>query len=180
MRTLNFGETVFRAGEAGPAWRVRRGAVRLDMVDAMGQRRFASLAIGGDILGCETLLLGTYTFTASALTQCELISWPEAAGTLAPAESMLASLAQAHRRAADLLTLRGGQAVERVLGLIRLLAERSGRLILPTRQDIAEITDLRIETISRVIKDLERSGVLRTFRIDGVHATRSYIINQSG
>ena len=93
---------------------------------------------------------------------------------------MLASLAQAHRRAADLLTLRGGQAVERVLGLIRLLAERGGRLILPTRQDIAEITDLRIETISRVIKDLERSGVLRTFRIDGVHATRSYIVNQSG
>ena len=80
----------------------------------------------------------------------------------------------------NLLTLRRGQAVERVLGLIRLLAERGGRLILPTRQDIAEITDLRIETISRVIKDLERSGVLRTFRIDGVHATRSYIVNQSG
>ena len=41
--------------------------------------------------------------------------------------------------------------------------------------DVASRSDLWAD----VIKDLERSGVLRTFRIDGVHATRSYIVNQS-
>jgi DNA-binding transcriptional regulator YhcF (GntR family) len=48
---------------------------------------------------------------------------------------------------------------------------------LPTRQNIADITDLRFETISRIIKGLERVGILRPIKIEGVHATRSYAFN---
>ena len=73
-----------------------------------------------------------------------------------------------------LVALRGGQAIDRVLGLVRLLVDGAGRVILPTRQDIADITDLRFETISRIVKQLERSKVLTPIRIDGVHATRSF------
>ena len=47
----------------------------------------------------------------------------------------------------------------------------------PTRQDIADITDLRFETISRIIKGLERSGVLVPVRVEGVRATRSYAVD---
>ena len=94
----------------------------------------------------------------------------------AAADSLLASLAQAQQRAADVVALRGGQAAARVVGLIRLLADSAGRVILPTRQDIADITDLRFETISRIIKGLERSGVLSAVRVEGVHATRSYAV----
>ena len=86
-------------------------------------------------------------------------------------------MAHAQQRAADLVALRGGQAAKRVLGLIRLLADGAGRVILPTRQDIADITDLRFETISRIIKLLERSKVLTPIRIEGVHATRGFQIN---
>jgi hypothetical protein len=55
----------------------------------------------------------------------------------------------AQRRSAELVALHGGQAADRLLGLIRLLADGAGRVILPARQDIADITALRFETISR-------------------------------
>ena len=167
---------IYTAGIEGLAWRVKCGVVRLDTTDKNGELNFASLAIAGDIVGCETMLFGAYTFSASALTHCELSPWPEgeAAGA---GESLLESLALAQRRAADVIALRGGQASDRVLGLIRLLGDGAGRVVLPTRQDIADITDLRFETISRIIKSLERVGVLLPVKMEGVHATRGYAVN---
>ena len=171
-RQLACGERLHEAGEEGLAWRLQRGVLRLDSQHPGGER-FASLAIGGDIVGCETLLFGVYTFSASALTDCELSPWPEGEQALA-GESLLASLARAQQRAAEIVALRGGQAVDRVLGLVRLLAGQDGGVVLPTRQAIADITDLRFETISRIVKQLERSGILVPERIAGVHATRSF------
>ena len=167
------GERIYRAADTGNAWRIATGVVRLDTVQSDGSLHFASLAIHGDILGCETLLFGAYTFSATALTQCELSAWPSAANEMA-GDSLLGSIAQAQRRAADLVALRGGQAIDRVLGLARLLADAGGRVVMPTRQDIADITDLRFETISRIVKQLERAGILNPVRIEGVHATRSF------
>ena len=167
------GAAIYAQGAAGLAWRVRRGVVRLDSVGRDGQPVFASLAIAGDIVGCETLLFGAYTFSATALTACELAPWPEGQATPA-SQSLLESLAQSQRRAADIVALRGGQAVDRVLGLVRLLADGAGQVVLPMRQDIADITDLRFETISRIIKQLERARVLLPVRLEGVHATRGF------
>ena len=169
-------QTIYAAGAEGLAWRVKRGVVRLDTATKNGETSFASLAIAGDIVGCETMLFGAYTFSASALTHCELSPWPdgEPAGA---GESLLESLALAQRRAADVIALRGGQATDRVLGLIRLLGDGAGQVVLPTRQDIADITDLRFETISRIIKGLERVGVLQPVKMEGVHATRGYAVN---
>lgn len=178
-RCFSAGAALYQAGHEGHAWRVRHGVVRLDTLNPAGETAFASLAIAGDILGCETLLFGTYTFSAAALTRCELTPWPEGESAAA-GESLLASLAIAQRRAADVVALRGGQAIDRVIGLIRLLTDPGDRVILPTRQDIADITNLRFETISRLIKGLERSGVLASVRIDGVHATRAYTVNLNG
>ncbi|WP_265945208.1 Crp/Fnr family transcriptional regulator [Dechloromonas sp. A34] len=175
-RTLEAGQAIYQAGGDGLAWRVRHGVVRLDTPTINGETTFASLAIGGDILGCETLLFGCYTFTASALTRCELNPWPEGEPAIA-GEALLASLTIAQRRAADIVALRGGQAVDRVIGLIRLLTDSAGQVVLPTRQDIADITDLRFETISRIIKSLERARVLAPLRIAGVHATRSFQVD---
>jgi CRP-like cAMP-binding protein len=175
--TLNLppGSLLYPAGSLGQPWRLSEGIVRFDSVAKRGEATFASLAIAGDILGCETLLFGCYTFRATALTQCRLIPWPEGAEA-ADSTSLLTSLANAQQRAAELVALRGGQATDRVLGLIRLLADQAGRVVLPTRQDIADITDLRFETISRIVKQLERSEIIRSIRIDGVHATRSFTL----
>lgn len=178
-RNCAAGDGIYRAGGNGQAWRVSSGVVRLDTVAATGNRSFASLAIKGDIIGCETLLFGVYTFAATALTQCLLSPWPEGKG--APAgESLLQSLAIAQKRAAEVVGLRGGEAMARVLNLIRLLADNSGSVILPARQDIADITDLRFETISRIVKRLERAAVLLPVKISGVHATRSFSVDLAG
>ncbi len=171
-------QAIYVAGAEGLAWRVKSGVVRLDTNTKNGGLSFASLAIAGDIVGCETMLFGAYTFSASALTRCELSPWPEGEPAGA-SESLLESLALAQRRAADVIALRGGQASERVLGLIRLLGDGAGRVVLPTRQDIADITDLRFETISRIIKGLERLGVLLPVKMKGVHATRAYAVDLS-
>ena len=171
-------QAIYVAGAEGLAWRVKSGVVRLDTNTKNGDLSFASLAIAGDIVGCETMLFGAYTFSASALTRCELTPWPEGEPAGA-SESLLESLALAQRRAADVIALRGGQASERVLGLIRLLGDGAGRVVLPTRQDIADITDLRFETISRIIKGLERLGVLLPVKMKGVHATRAYAVDLS-
>ncbi len=167
-RQLSCGDQLHQAGDEGLAWRLQRGVLRLD-----GPQGFASLAIAGDIVGCETLLFGVYTFSASALTDCQLSPWPEGDPALS-GESLLSSLARAQQRAAEIIALRGGQAVDRVLGLIRLLAGTDGGVVLPPRQAIADITDLRFETISRIVKQLERAGVLVPERVAGVHATRSF------
>ena len=169
------GSEIHAAGSEGRAWRLRTGVVRLDKVSTNGQAAFASLAIAGDILGCETLLFGCYTFRATALTHCRLAPWPEGEG-MADSTALLASLASAQQRAADVVALRGGQASDRVLGLIRLLADHTGRVVLPTRQDIADITDLRFETISRIVKQLERSQIIQSIRLEGIHATRSFAL----
>lgn len=168
------GDVLFAAGSSGGAWRLECGAVRLDTVGRDGERQFASLAIAGDILGCETLLFGVHTFQATALTRCVLHAWP---GGPLGGDSLLVSLAGAQRRAAEVVALRGGQAVDRLLGLVRLLADDAGRVVLPMRQDIADITALRFETISRLVKRLEQAGVLTPIRLVGVHATRSFQVD---
>ena len=103
------GQAIYVAGAEGLAWRVKSGVVRLDTTTKNGGLSFASLAIAGDIVGCETMLFGAYTFSASALTHCELSPWPEGEPA-GESESLLESLALAQRRAADVIVLRGGQA----------------------------------------------------------------------
>jgi len=180
-RSFQAGEPIYATGAPGLAWRIERGSVRLDADGRSGEESFASLSLPGDIIGSESLLFGVYAFTASALTHCEISPWPEGAPS-ASGTSLLESLAASQRRAAELVALRGGQAIDRVIGLIRIMSDAMGErtaasVVLPTRKDIADITALRLETVSRIIKGLERSGMLRPVRVEGVHATRSFAVD---
>ncbi len=183
-RSFQAGAPIYGLGARGLAWRVERGSVRLDADGHSGEERFASLALPGDIIGSETMLFGAYAFSAAALTHCEISPWPEGAPA-ASGNSLLKSLAASQQRAADLVALRGGQALDRVIGLIRIMSIALGEgtvssVVLPTRKDIADITALRLETVSRIIKSLERSGILQPVRVEGVHATRSFSVNFGG
>lgn len=184
-RSLTFqaGAPIYRIGTPGLAWRVEQGSVRLDADGHSSEACFASLSLPGDIIGSESMLFGSYAFSASALTHCELSPWPEGAPA-AEGNSLLRSLAASQRRAAELVALRGGEALGRVIGLIRIMAGtvdegRDANVVLPTRKDIADITALRLETVSRIIKHLERSGMLHPVRVAGVHATRSFAVDFS-
>lgn len=156
---FSIGDLIHAAGEHGQAWRVRSGAVRLDQVQN-NERSFAGLALKGDILGAESLLFGTYAFEARALGDVELESW------LTPnhppsGESLLQTLAATERRAADTLALRCGKALDRVQQLILMLADSHRQIIIPGLKDMAEITALTEETVSRTISRLRKMGLLQ-------------------
>ena len=148
LRSFKRGESIHASGDHGQAWRVVSGAVRLDAWGPDGPM-FASLALPGDVVGAEALVGGHYAFGARALTPSVLTPWK------VPRTSLLGLFASMQRRAADVLALRGGRAADRVAGLLRLLegsgASATGNHIeMPRLRDVADITDLTIETVSRV------------------------------
>ena len=160
---ISIGERIYVAGSEGIAWRVKSGAVRLDRVTPEGSD-YAGLALRGDVIGAETLLYGRYSFEASAIGDCELEPWLSA-GTTLSGESLLQTLAGAERRAADALALRAGEAFERVRRLCLLLARYrdDGRreITIPELRDMAAITNLTEETVSRAMSRLRRLGILQ-------------------
>ena len=150
------GETIYTAGGTGKAWRLIAGSIRLDL-DTEAASTFAGLAVAGDVIGAETLIFGCYSFAATALSPCVLVSWPEAAESLA-GDSLLHTLANSERRAAEVIALRSGMAMERVRHLLVLLT-RGGLEILPSLRDMADITSLRLETVSRALGVLRKAGI---------------------
>lgn len=163
LRKIPIGERIYTAGSEGIAWRVKCGAVRLDRVTAEGSN-YAGLALRGDVIGAETLLYGKYSFAASAIGDCELEPWLAADKALS-GESLLQTLAAAERRAADALALRAGEAFERVRQLCLLLAryrdEGRKEITIPELRDMAAITNLTEETVSRAMSRLCRLGMLQ-------------------
>ena len=162
--TPNAGDTIYAAGCMGSAWLLVSGSIRLDRIESNGERAFAGLAIKGDVLGAETLLLGHYAFTATALTPCELRPWPGAAVTPEP-RSLLKALADAERRGADAIALRCGEAATRVGRLIRILANSLAnqtitRRALPALTEMADITALTVGTVSRTLSIMQAEGTL--------------------
>jgi CRP-like cAMP-binding protein len=169
------GQRIYAAGAPGLAWRVVSGSVRLDRPAEEGAPMFANLAVTGDVIGAETLMFQHYTFEATALANCTLAPWPE--GDQVPAgESLLATLAASEQRAADVVALRCGQAVDRVRRLLQMLTgNRSGdeRTPLPSRRDMADITALTVETVSRTVSALRREGEVRDGRRSHRNAAES-------
>ena len=54
LRKIPIGGHIYAAGSEGIAWRVRRGAVRLDRVTPAGSH-YAGLALRGDVIGASSV-----------------------------------------------------------------------------------------------------------------------------
>lgn len=157
-------EVIYDVGRIGLPWRLVSGLVRLDRTDETGAQ-FASLAMKGDLLGSETLLYERYVFRATALTACRIEPWlpPHAANAQ---RSLLQIIPAMERRAADLLALRTGHPFERVRRLMLLIAASEpgtavAKIASPRLRDMADMTNLAAETVSRAISELRRKGVLQ-------------------
>lgn len=179
------GQTIYKAGAEGTSWRVVSGTVRLDQPGPDGLQ-FAGMAVTGDVIGAETLLFGRYTFTARALSACVLEPWcadqAEPSGQL-----LLGMLAATERRMAEVLALRSGKAGDRVRRLFEFMtagltrSRKAARLALPRLKDIAEITDLSVETVSRTISHLGADGTLEVSgRYRSRHVTADSVLGTRG
>ncbi len=157
------GQRIHDAGDMGFPWRVSQGVVRFDTAEAEdGELSFAGLAMEGDLVGAEVLMFGRFAYRATALTACQLEPWPARLGQ--DEDNLLQVLARSEQRAADVVALRSGQAMARVCRLIELLLPPSAtaplKAELPPLRDMAEITALTIETVSRMLSGLRRLGAL--------------------
>lgn len=167
-RIIEPGEVLYAAGEAGNAWLLREGSIRLDRPGMKQEESFVGLAVKGDVLGAETLLLGAYTFTATALTPCVLELWADNLRQPEPS-ALLQAITAVERRGAETVALRCGEAVTRVRRLIGVLAagQPLSRLMLPQLRDMAQMTALTISTVSRILGQMQVEGA-----IEGIGRTR--------
>ena len=170
------GDLIYKSGQTGPAYKVITGTVRLDHAQASHKSVFANLAIAGDLVGAEVLLRKPYAFEAHALTDCEITVWQES--TILLADALAEQLIKSSWRQSDVVSLRCGMAMERILKFVQLLSNKSAtekteNLSLPPLKETADITDLTIETVCRCITSLRKQGVLVP-----VQGTRGNLRNQ--
>ena len=158
-------------GESEPAdylYKVVNGAVRTYKVLNDGRRQISSFYLPGEIFGLE--LGGEHTFSAEAIADSKiLVIRRSAVVTLAGRDKEVARqlwrmTATELQRAHDHIMLLIKTAQERVAGFLLEMAARSpdaSEVDLPmSRQDIADYLGLTIETVSRMVTQLERSGTI--------------------
>jgi len=164
-KTIRFkaGDLIYSSGQLGPAYQVISGTIRLDHAQASHKSVLANLAIADDLVGAEVLLRKPYAFQAHALTDAELMVWQQPTDSLA--EALAEQLIKSSLRQSDVVSLRCGLAMERILKFIQLVSYKgqvgtSNNVALPPLKETADITDLTIETVCRCITSLRKQGVL--------------------
>lgn len=167
-------DVLFNEGDvARSCYRIVSGAVRLVKILADGRRYVVDFLLAGDVIGLDGG--SNYEFTAEAIVETELLRYarprleaefdenPQAGRQLL--DLMMRRLAAAQ---SQMLLLGRMSAMERVatflLNLERRLGQRpaTGRTIHldMTRTDIADHLGLTIETVSRMLNQIKRRGII--------------------
>ena len=164
--------------EADEVFLLVSGVVRTTRLDRDGRRQIGSFYYPGDVFGLESGDLHRYS--AEALTECEVLAVRRSAlrrggDGVADVERAIwdGTIRELERTQEHLLLLGRKTACEKVAAFLSDLAARSGQEItdLPMgRQDMADYLGLTIETVSRMISQLQSEGVVeflgcRRFRL---------------
>lgn len=151
---------IYEAGESGPCWLIQSGVVRLSCKNTGIGETFAGIASAGDLLGSEVLLTGAYCHDAWPLGDVKLESCLKPSSDL-----LLHGLISAQYRTKQVLALREGEAELRIRRLLRILTGEnitgSAMIFMPKLKEMAGMTSLNHETVSRVIGRLQHLGQLR-------------------
>jgi CRP/FNR family nitrogen fixation transcriptional regulator len=169
-RTFEADAEIYAEGDrAAHFYRVVSGAVRTYRLLSDGRRQIDGFHFPGDIFGIEAgdeHRLGAEAVTEAIVAvhrRSDRDALAQDAGALA--RDVVASMMRALERAQDHMMLLGRKsAKERVASFLLGLAERSeagGVLELPmSRTDIADHLGLTVESVSRALTQLERSGII--------------------
>lgn len=148
---------------------VRTGVLKLERVTSQGERRILRLVGPGETIGLECLNGRPAAASAIALTDaavCRLpatalrhwqASDPQGARRLLDQQSL--ALDATYHWAAEMQT---GPLRQRLLRLLLECARlfNGPRIVLPSREDIGAMLGVTLETASRGVSNLRRSGVL--------------------
>lgn len=173
LRTLRRGAPLFRAGApAHSLYAVRQGMLKTVQISAEGEEHILALHTPGEVLGLEAFGIGTYASDVIALQPavcCEL-PLPLLSEYGARARELGSALVRLLSRAtAPHLNPTRGSIRQRVTGFLLDLATRLERRGLDgrqfalglSRQEIADLLDTRIETVSRTMQQLNREQAIR-------------------
>lgn len=169
------GEEIYAQGEeASFVYQVLEGSVRTVRLDVEGRRQIGDFYHAGDFFGLE--MGEEHRFAAEALGACRIAVIRRS--TLDGANDLERALWQATARELErarehLLMMGRKTAREKVANFLVDLADRQAGAVkaLPMgRQDIADYLGLTIETVSRMITQLQAEGLielsgLRRFRL---------------
>jgi CRP/FNR family transcriptional regulator len=170
--TLAAGDSIYRqGGDPAAIYSIRAGLVKLSQVSRDGDVRIVRLLGPGAAIGLEVLLEQPYHHSAEALSETDICHIPatilrQIAQQQAQLYQRLMQQWQLHIDIADqhLLGLSTGSIRDRGLRLLQLLEEICQRgdtpLVLPSNQDCAALLGARVESISRVMAEFKRAGVL--------------------
>jgi len=182
MRFAKDEEIFFQDDDAELIYLLQSGAARTTRLLADGRRQVGGFYYAGDLVGFETGEV--HRFSAEALTDCTVLVLKRRALKEFAGDDELeraiweATRAELERAQDHLLVLGRKTACERVASFLRGVAERAPaeRHALPMgRQDMADYLGLTIETVSRMLTQLQSSAVVsfesaRQFRITSPQA----------
>jgi len=167
--TYTRGDTIFSESEpAEYVYHVKKGAARRCKQLSGGRRQVVAFHLPGDVFGLENGDVHRFAAEAIVETTVRLIERQslEAVGESDAATGNLLSMANDNLRHAEnhLLLLGRKNSIERVAAFLLEMDERitAARFVsLPmSRRDIADYLGVTLETVSRAISQLHRSGVL--------------------
>ena len=177
-RSFRKNEVIFHAQEPGNAlFVIKRGRVKISMDDRSGKETILRILEAGDFFGEMSLLDGEpRSATVSSLEPCQaLILSRDQFLQFIPRHpqvvlKMLTALSRRLRKADEKISrLVFADAYEKVASvLLDIIEERKIPLNIGTeiplsltRQDLAELAGLSRETLTRVIADFQRAGLVR-------------------
>lgn len=179
LRRFEPRETVHVEGEAGADMgMIRQGLVKLVRYSASEDERIVRLAMAGDTIGLELMVVRRFEHTAIALTPVQLCMMPvevvEQHTSRSPAfvrkllSEWHASVDDAERFLTELST---GTSHQRVARLLLFLHDRVHAAACPAigREDMGALLGLTTETVSRVVAEFKRAGHLREDAQGGWH-----------
>jgi len=171
------GSVLYEAGSHKAfIYSIRRGMVKLEHVTEDGSNRIVRLLGNGSAIGLE-LLDGAegYHHTAIAINQVDLCKIP--VSTIRQLENNHPKLCvhvsqqlQNQLNIADqwIVALGTGAARQRVAQLVLVLekffSEDNGAFILLNREDMAAMTGIAVETVSRMIAQFKRQKIIYRFK----------------
>jgi CRP/FNR family transcriptional regulator len=168
-------EVLFREGEPNThLYLLRQGQLKLTTLTPDGREQIIGLGLPGQLLGFHSMNDTAHTYTAETLTAADVckIRRPDMIAVLERNPSIMLRvieiLNQELNRAQLLIRLLGQKtSVEKVAAFILSLAPlglRNGsptELPLPlSRQEMAELLGLTVETVSRHMSEFRREGIL--------------------
>lgn len=177
-RSFRKNEVIFHAQEPGNAlFVIKRGRVKISMDDKSGREIILRVFEGGDFFGEMSLLDGEpRSATVSSLEPCQALILsrdeflrfiPRHPGVVL---KMLTTLSRRLRKADEKISrLVFADAYEKVASvLVEILEERKIPLnigteipISFTRRELAELAGLSRETLTRVLADFQKAGLVR-------------------